>query len=81
MTVLKNCLRTNRSFFLLKTNDFLLNTNQTDGADDGADKADKADGANKAKGGKAERGAKGERGTARRRGSVEKGRRGEGPEK
>ena len=50
--------------FLLNANDFLLNTNRTDGAD----------GTNKEKGGK---GAKRERGSARRRDGVEKGRKNE----
>ena len=64
----------------MNANDFLLNTNQTDGAK----------GADKAKGAKAERrlawsrlgvekGRRGE-GAARRRGSVEKGQCGEGAE-
>ena len=51
--------------FLLKTNDFLLNANQTDGA-----KGEK--------GAKGAKGAKGERGSVRRRVGAEKGRRGEG---
>ena len=49
----------------MNANDFLLNTNQTDGADDGANGADGADGA---------KGAMAERGAARRRGGVERGR-------
>ena len=46
VTVLRGGRARIAQIFLLKTNDFLLNTNQTDGAD----------GANKEKGGKAERG-------------------------
>ena len=63
VTVLRSVCARIAQKILLNANDFLLNANQTDGADDGAN---------------GEKGAKAERGAARRRGSVEKGRRGEG---